>query len=226
MEGLFQKLDEMLSLLVHNGKNHLGPIKGYASLIQDGNDEDSNTRRWAEKITRNVRRMEDYFEMLNSYGIRDAGGVSELSWQRLVAGVMDRFAAVNVKGVPIEIVNYTRGTFVQHGELLKRVLTHLVVNGYESIESTGKLSLTIEEAGKWDDGKRRFVIRVSDTGCGIERKNANLIWEPFYSTKHDHVGLGLPYVAAVAPILGMEVDVESRPGRGTTVGLVLSEKGG
>jgi signal transduction histidine kinase len=223
---LFDDLEEMLSVLIHNGKNYLGPIKGYASLIQDDNDDRSNTRRWADKIMRNVRQMEDHFEQLNSYRIRGTVGVSETSWQRLVSGVMDRFAAVNVKGVPIEITNDTRGKFRQHIGLLKRVLSHIVVNAYESIGSTGKLSLFIVDAQPTEDGRRSFAVRITDTGRGIEAKDIGAIWKPFYTTKHNHVGLGLSYVAAAAEILDMELNVASKTGHGTTVTLILAEQGG
>lgn len=222
----FNDLEEMLSILIQNGKNYLGPIKGYASLIQDDNDARSNTRRWADKIMRSVRQMEDHFEQLNSYRIRGAIGVSETSWQKLVSGVMDRFAAVNVKGVPIEITNDTRGTFRQHVELLKRALCHIVVNAYESIGSAGKLSLYIEETPPTSDGRRTFVVRVTDTGCGIESKDFESIWKPFYTTKHGRFGLGMSYVAAAAEILNMTTNVASKTGQGTTVTLILSEQGG
>jgi signal transduction histidine kinase len=224
--GLFFGLEELFSLVIHSGKNHLGPIKGYASLIQDDNDEHSSSRRWADKIVRNVRRMEDYFELLNMYRLRGAIGIRDMSWQHIVSSVMDRFAAVNVKGVPTEIINDTSGTFSQHGNLVARVLTHLVINAYESIESTGKLTVTIDDRGHTSDGRRSFEVRVKDTGCGIDKNNSDMIWKPFYTTKHDHIGLGLSYVAAAAPVLGMTVEVNSSSARGTTVGLVLSEQGG
>jgi len=224
--GLFFGLEELFSLVIHSGKNYLGPIKGYASLIQDDNEDVSSSRRWADKIVRNVQRMEDYFELLNMYRIRGAIGIKKVSWQHIVSAVMDRFATVNVKGIPIEIINDTTGTFSQHGNLVVRVLTHLVINAYESIESTGKLTVTIEDRGHTSDGRRSFEVRVSDTGCGIDKSNSDMIWKPFYTTKHDQLGLGLSYVAAAAPVLGMTVEVDSTSKRGTTVGLVLSEQGG
>ncbi len=223
--GLFFGLEELFSLVIHSGKNHLGPIKGYASLIQDDNEDTSSTRRWADKIVRNVQRMEDYFELLNMYRIRGAIGIKKVSWQHIISSVMDRFAAVNVKGIPIEIINDTSGTFSQHGNLVVRVLTHLVINAYESIESTGKLTITIDDRGHTSDGRRSFEVRVTDTGCGIDKNNSDMIWKPFYTTKHDHLGLGMSYVAAAAPVLGMTVEVDSTTKRGTTVGLVLSEQG-
>jgi C4-dicarboxylate-specific signal transduction histidine kinase len=52
------------------------------------------------------------------------------------------------------------------------------------------------------------------------------IWRPFYTTKRNHIGLGLPYVAAAASITESEIEVASVEGQGTAVGLVITEQGG
>jgi signal transduction histidine kinase len=224
--GLFEGLEGMLSVLINTGRNNIGPIKGYASLIQDETPDSSNERRWADKIMRSVRLMEDHLNTLDMFRIDGREGAQDLSWHRLISEVTDHFAAVNLKGVPIEIVNDTRGTFRQYGGLLKRVLVHLVVNAYESIEQSGKITLFVENLSATDDGRRRFAIRVSDTGVGIGGEAMKEIWQPFYTTKHNHIGLGLPYVTAAAAVMGMETELISSAGRGTSVGLLLTEQGG
>lgn len=224
--GLFEGLESMLSVLIRSGKAHLGPIKGYTSLIQDDTPDSANARRWADKIMRSVRQMEDQLNALDMFRIAGKMGAQELSWHRVISEVMDHFAVVNLKGLPIEIVNDTRGTFRQHGELLKRVLTHLLVNAYESIEHSGKITMIVEQHSVTDDGRRRFTVRISDTGGGIDGEAMKDIWQPFYSTKRNHVGLGLPYVTAAAAVMDMETELVSSAGRGTSVGLLLTEQGG
>lgn len=223
--GLIDGLEGVLSVLINSGKHHLGPIKGYASLIQDDTDDASNSRRWADKIMRNVREMEDQLHSLEMFRLKGAIGVAEISWHRIVSDVMDRFAAVNLRGVPIEIVNEVRGTFRQHKELLKRVLVHLVANAYESIERTGKITLTVEECSEEEDGRRRFAVWITDTGCGMDGEAMKRIWTPFFTTKRNHIGLGMPYVAAAAAVMEMEMELVSTSGRGTAVGLILTEQG-
>jgi len=224
--NVFNGLDGLLSIVIQGGKHRLGPIKGFASLIQDDTNDDTNARRWADKIMRNVRQIEDHYDSLNMFCINDAIGVGESSWHRLISELMDHFAAVNVRGVPIEVTNDARGSFLQHGELLRRVLIHLVVNAYESIAKTGKLTLTVCERSPHDGGRRRFGVRIADSGSGIDARNANLVWKPFFTTKHDHLGLGLPYVAAAGTILGMKTEFVSAVAKGTVVDLDLSEQGG
>jgi len=219
--GLFLNLEGLFSLLVHGGKNCLGPIKGYASLIQDDNECDSNSRRWADKIIYSVERIEGYFEWLDAFRLGGVVGLGSCSWRRLIAGVMERSAGANTLCVPVEITCDVDEPFLQHAELLKRVLGHVITNAFESVDDKGKVVFSAAHGTH-----RGFVIRISDTGCGIDGTNAGLIWKPFYTTKRDHIGLGLSYVAAAAPVLGMDVEVDSTPGRGTTVTLILASQGG
>jgi len=64
-------------------------------------------------------------------------------------------------------------------------------------------------------------VSISDKGQGIPKKNLKLIFEPFFSTRPDHVGLGLTFVRRVIGEHGGEVQVESRLNKGTTITLTF-----
>lgn len=226
--ALFEDLDGMFSNVIHNGRNHMGPIKGFASLIQDDNEEGENTRRWADKIVRSVEQMEKYLGLLAMFRINDALSVTSVSWSELIEQVLDRCSYSNKRGLSIDVVREDKGTIRQRDELLKRVLVHLVANAYESVAGDGTISLTVSDSPDENqkDHTTKAVVRVSDTGCGIEDKYTDSIWKPFFTTKLDHVGLGLTFVSVAAPILGADVKLRSKTGEGTTVKLVLNELGG
>jgi signal transduction histidine kinase len=66
------------------------------------------------------------------------------------------------------------------------------------------------------------IVEVADTGPGISPELLPQIWEPFYTTKPEGTGLGLAIVRSlVAEQPGASIDVESRPGEGTTFMLML-----
>jgi signal transduction histidine kinase len=69
-------------------------------------------------------------------------------------------------------------------------------------------------------------LQVSDTGHGIEPKDLQRIFEPFFSTKIDGkgVGLGLSMVHGIIREHGGLVEVESEPGKGTTFTIHLPRK--
>jgi signal transduction histidine kinase len=71
------------------------------------------------------------------------------------------------------------------------------------------------------------VFTVSDTGIGIAPEDIPICLAPFgqvessFSRKHGGTGLGLPLARKLAEILGGSLNLESEPGRGTTVTLRL-----
>jgi signal transduction histidine kinase len=100
---------------------------------------------------------------------------------------------------------------------LVQILLNLAVNGAEAMaESGGTLALRARTEG------RDVIIEVADGGPGIPPGLLERIWEPFYTTKPEGTGLGLPIVAAlVARVPGATITVESREGAGTTFRLAL-----
>jgi two-component system NtrC family sensor kinase len=57
---------------------------------------------------------------------------------------------------------------------------------------------------------------VEDTGTGISPQNMPHLFEPFFTTKPDGTGLGLAITQRIIHEHGGRIDVESRPGQGTT----------
>ncbi len=58
-------------------------------------------------------------------------------------------------------------------------------------------------------------IAVIDRGVGIDRKQMNSIFNPFFTTKPEGVGLGLAIVSKIVDEHGGKITVESEPGKGS-----------
>ena len=69
-------------------------------------------------------------------------------------------------------------------------------------------------------------ISVSDTGCGIEEKYKDKIFDPFFSTKKEgvHTGLGLSIIYGIIKDHNGELSVRSKPGKGTSFHILLPQK--
>jgi signal transduction histidine kinase len=74
-----------------------------------------------------------------------------------------------------------------------------------------------------DNGKRYFVIEISDNGCGMEANNLKKIFDPFYTTKPSGqgTGLGLYVCHNLIEKMGGHMDVESSLGKGSTFKIML-----
>ena len=68
---------------------------------------------------------------------------------------------------------------------------------------------------------RGVEIAVIDRGSGIEAKNRENIFNPFFTTKSEGVGLGLAIVSKIVDEHGGSIAVESTPGEGSVFQVIL-----
>jgi signal transduction histidine kinase len=105
---------------------------------------------------------------------------------------------------------------------LERVLLNLVVNARDATSEGGEIA--IEMANVVVDGARAasagvtagpyVMVAVSDTGVGMEAVVLGRVFEPFFSTKEQGMGLGLAVVSSFVKRSGGYVEVQSEPGKG------------
>lgn len=119
-------------------------------------------------------------------------------------------------GVEIAVVHHgPRPVVKADPDYLKQVLLNLILNGLQAMPGGGKL--TIETSIR--DGKMR--LSVSDTGVGIAPENVTRIFEPYFTTKSEGSGLGLPIARRIVESHGGTIEVNSQPGTGTRFDIVL-----
>ena len=108
---------------------------------------------------------------------------------------------------------------------LQQVILNLVVNGLESMSATptGHRHLTIHtrhpDSGDWVE------VTVQDTGPGISAELLGRIYEPFFSTKPDGLGMGLSICRSIAEAHGGRLEATNNPGGGATFVFALPVAG-
>ncbi|MGE5546059.1 MAG: response regulator [Solirubrobacterales bacterium] len=100
---------------------------------------------------------------------------------------------------------------------LNQVLMNVIANAVDAMGERG--TLTIRTAV--DDAS--FVIAVRDTGCGVPKENLERIFDPFFTTKPvgQGTGLGLAISYKIVQAHDGRIEVDSEPGRGTEVRVVI-----
>jgi two-component system, NtrC family, sensor histidine kinase HydH len=101
------------------------------------------------------------------------------------------------------------------GDRINQVLLNLYLNAIEAMEKGGGLAVSLSE------GEGGAVIRISDTGPGIDEKDLPHVFDPYFTTKSTGTGLGLAIVHNIIEAHDGKITVESRPGGGTTFTLFL-----
>jgi signal transduction histidine kinase len=109
---------------------------------------------------------------------------------------------------------------------LDRILLNLVFNAFDAMPDGGVLTIetAISDVRGWANaGPRDQYARLTirDTGCGMAPEVKDRIFDPFFTTKQSGTGLGLRSVAFTVEQLHGRISVESEPGRGTSVTVLL-----
>ena len=99
---------------------------------------------------------------------------------------------------------------------LQRAFLNLAKNALEAL-GDGPGSLTLRAGTRGD----RCVVEVVDDGPGMPPEVRARVFTPFFTTKHDGTGLGLPTVFGIVSAHGGEIELQSEPGLGTRFTVLL-----
>jgi signal transduction histidine kinase len=125
----------------------------------------------------------------------------------------------------IELPASRRAWIVGDEAQLEQVVLNLVLNARDAVEAGGlvELELAIFENDTSDSAAearaRSIELVVRDDGVGMDEATRNRAFEPFFTTKQERggSGIGLATVQAVVERHAGSIELESEPGRGTTI---------
>ena len=103
-------------------------------------------------------------------------------------------------------------------DLIKQVVMNILVNAQHAIEEKGAITVRTRRAPG-----ERVEISIIDTGCGIAEKDLQRIFDPFFTTKGvgKGTGLGLSVSHGIVQAHGGSIEVQSKPGEGSTFRVYL-----
>jgi len=215
-----RSLDALLAQSIRAGRHTSGAVRAYASLISDAHGVASDTGHWASKIERAAGELDDFSARLGTLRVCENEKPTRAAWGDVMAHVAGRCGSVG--RCVIEVNDRTRGPFRQRMELIARACFHVVRNAVEATPRNGRVTVRIDEMRIASE--RSFLVRVTDTGPGIDPRVRADMWRPFMTTRPGHAGLGLTFVATALPVLGAVAGFSS-DGRGTSVQVLLAEEG-
>jgi signal transduction histidine kinase len=127
------------------------------------------------------------------------------------------------RGVELSIKDSSPVVIRADRQQIQQVLINLIQNGAESIPQGGTITLGARAgAAKLADKMQPVVILdVADTGRGIPPEAERRLFDPFYSTKENGTGLGLPIAARIIERHAGLIHYATRPNHGTTFSIVL-----
>jgi signal transduction histidine kinase len=212
----YHELAELAGSLAHEIKNPLSVIHMNADLLSEELSESEwPGRRRAETKVDMIRQQCQRMENL----LRDFLRFSRLHDLEMTPGNLNeqvetvlRLFQPQADKLGVEIIRYLDPdlpSVLLHSDSLQASLINLVKNALEAMEDGGQLVVRTYTT------PRGIALDLIDTGCGMDDRTAIHMFDPFYSTKSDGSGLGLPTARKIIEAHGGRISVQSDVGRGT-----------
>jgi len=234
----YQKLMTIGALtggIVHEFNNLLTPILGYSEFLKGQFGQESEYYGDIEEIHKAGLRAKEIVEQILSFGRKEAGTAtySSLNLDVVIRDAVTMIRMILPANIQVEVkLEDGNANIYGNATQIHQVLLNLYFNGVQSMEETGgTLSVCTRRIGREElpenyrelTGGECVEIRVSDTGCGMEKEILHQIFNPFFTTKHagEGTGLGLAVVKDILISHGGIIQVESSPGEGSSFYIYL-----
>ncbi|MCP3101457.1 ATP-binding protein [Myxococcus sp. K15C18031901] len=213
----------------HELRTPITAIRGYAETLQGGALKDAQVApRMVEIIHRQSERLSELVEDLLELSRLESREVSlkltEVSLAEAAARAADTVRPkAEGKGQTVSLHVPADLVAVGDSRAVEQVLLNLLDNAVKYTPAGGRVDVD----GACEDG--RCVVRVRDTGLGIEPRHLSRIFERFYrvdkgrSRDMGGTGLGLSIVKHLLQAMDGEVKVESQPNEGSTFTIFLPQ---
>ena len=219
LEGLETLRTDFIANVSHELKTPLAVMKNYGTMLQSPDLTEVQRMEYAKAITEQSRRLADLItnilklNRLENQQIYPAAKRYNLG-EQLTECLLNFESTWEKKNIDIE-TEIEEEVFVESDdELLSLVWNNLFSNALKFTETGGTVYVALKTEGEYAD------VRVVDTGCGISPETGKHIFEKFYQGDTSHAtqgnGLGLALVKRVVDIIGGDISVESKVGKGST----------
>ena len=210
-------LGELSAGLAHEIRNPLGSIDGAVQILGRSQLPEETRQEFSELARQEVTRLNglvtNFLEFARPQPPRILTTEIDLLLES-VAKLTSETAAMAHVTVQVESAEALPPVSVDP-EQIKQVLLNLVINAIQSMPNGGSITLcTLRNGGS-------IQVDVQDEGCGIEAKDMERVFDPFFTTRSNGTGLGLSIAYQIVHQHGGHIAAKRNPKRGMTFSVTL-----
>jgi len=231
---LSQKLEAIGKLsggVAHDFNNILNVILGYSEELQKHIPPEDPYREAVDEIINAGKRAASLTQQLLAFSRKQVFESQVIDLKVIVSEAAKMLERLIGEDIKLEIVPTPQiGPVKADRCQIERVILNLAVNAREAMPQGGKVTIEMADV-ELDETSPTLqrcatpgpyvMLRVTDTGCGMDAELQSHIFEPFFTTKGQGTGLGLATVYGVIKQSGGYIGVDSAPGKGTTFRVYL-----
>jgi CheY-like chemotaxis protein len=210
--------------IAHDFNNILTVILSLGSVMADALPEGSAVRADLDEIVATARRAEGLTRQILAFARQQVTDPVDLDLNATIAGatkLLERLIGEHI-AVKLSLASALPHVHADPRQI-DQILMNLAVNARDAMPGGGTLAISTFALPPVEGGPPRVELVVRDTGCGMDPATRARAFEPFFTTKAPGrgTGLGLAVVQGIVQQCGGTASLDSSPGRGTVVRIVL-----
>ncbi|MGB9716456.1 MAG: response regulator [Thermodesulfovibrionales bacterium] len=208
-----EALEKMMDEVVHEIRNPLASIGGFAKRVYDRLPEGDPNKKYMEMIMDDVLKLENMVKQLVDLKTMAFCYLEPIDVNQLIMETIKLHEKeIQEKGIELKTELMENPPSIQGDrEQLNVAISNLIKNSIEAMQESPKV---LKISNELNEGY--LEIKVSDTGKGIPKDKIKNIFDPFYTSKIYGPGLGLTFTLKIIQQHRGTISVESEPGKGTT----------
>ena len=225
-----ESLDHMAGAIAHHFNNHLGAVIGNLDLAMMELSEGSRPHTNITAAMKASNKAAEMSGLMLTYLGQSFDKHKPLDLSETCRRSLPMLQAIMSGNVVLETDLPSPGPVIMaNANQILQVLTNLITNAREAFgEGRGAIHLCVKTVFAvnipavhrfpldWQPQNNAYAcMEVTDAGCGIEDKDIEKLFDPFFSSKFTGRGMGLAVVMGISRAHGGVVTVESEPGRGS-----------
>ena len=220
-------MTEMSKMMAHEIKNPLGAICGSLEVLQESQAlSDASSKQLVGVILKESERLDRTLNEFLAFSgeihtRKDHFDLNVLLNEVLLLIQNSKSLKTGVK-VSGQLIDKEPFPVFMDENGFKQVVFNLVLNGAESIEGPGLVSIDLQRVTHLN--LDYFKLSVKDSGRGISAEVQDKIFEPFFTTRNKGMGLGLSVCNKISMKHSWELFIEKTDSRGTTFVLLIPKE--
>ena len=218
-----QALGQLTGGIAHDFNNLLTVIQGSADMLCRPDLPEQKRVRFAQAIVQAASNAAALTSQLLAFARRQPLKPEQIDVNTLIAEMTELIDRVTGERIQVLVEPAPASCPIEADRTqLQAAILNVASNARDAMPGGGVLAIRTETSSR-DDGTPMIAIAIEDSGTGMDAETIDRIFEPFFTTKAvgKGTGLGLSQVYGFATQSGGEVHVESEPGRGTKVTILL-----
>lgn len=213
-------IGEMGAGVAHELRNRLTVLAAALYRVRRACPDDPELRRSLESARQEMERAIHLTDSILDFARTPEPRRDRVRLRRLIEEALPLIAPeVRRRGIRLTHEGDVPGEVFCDAGQIQQVLMNVLLNAVQATPDGGSVSIRLAERDVPEDPGVEIV--VADTGAGMDSETLARAFEPFFTTKPDGTGLGLAVVRSIVERHGGTIGIESRPGAGTEVRIVL-----